>query len=91
LLPGNDEACSGGSIRPRVAVRACATSRPACPSGYFFRHLDQDLGADYYDRQRDVRRQISHHVGKLGALGFEVTLCRIPDPESGETRQTTTA
>jgi transposase len=51
----------------------------------------QDLGADYYDRQRDVRRQISHHVGKLGALGFEVTLCRIPDPESGEIRQTTTA
>ena len=50
-----------------------------------------DLGADYYDRQRDVRRQISHHVGKLGALGFEVTLCRIPDPESGETGQTTTA
>ena len=40
----------------------------------------QDLGVDYYDRQRDIRRQISHHVGKLGALGFEVTLCRIPDP-----------
>jgi transposase len=41
----------------------------------------EDLGADYYERQRDVRRQISHHVGKLGALGFEVTLCRIPDPD----------
>ena len=41
----------------------------------------QDLGADYYERQRDVRRQIAHHVGKLGALGFEVTLCRIPGPE----------
>jgi transposase len=41
----------------------------------------QDLGADYYERQRDIRRQISHHVGKLGALGFEVTLCRIPGPE----------
>jgi transposase len=40
-----------------------------------------DLGADYYERQRDTRRQIAHHVGKLGALGFEVTLCRIPDPE----------
>jgi transposase len=51
----------------------------------------QDLGADYYDRQRDIRRQISHHVGKLGALGFEVTLCRIPDPQSGQTRQPTTA
>jgi hypothetical protein len=41
----------------------------------------QDLGPDYYERQANVRRQIAHHVGKLGALGFEVTLCRIPDPE----------
>jgi transposase len=41
----------------------------------------QDLGADYYERQRDIRRQISHHIGKLGSLGFEVTLCRIPDPD----------
>jgi transposase len=41
----------------------------------------EDLGADYYERQRDVRRQIAHHVGKLGALGFEVTLCRGPGPE----------
>ena len=41
----------------------------------------QDLGADYYERQRDVRRQIAHHVGKLGALGYEVTLCRTPGPE----------
>ena len=48
----------------------------------------QDLGADYYERQRDIRRQISHHVGKLGALGFEVTLCRHPDPESGEPAET---
>ena len=38
-----------------------------------------DLGPDYYDRQRDTRRQIAHHVGKLGSLGFEVTLCRIPN------------
>jgi transposase len=41
----------------------------------------QDLGPDYYDRQRDTRRQIAHHIGKLGALGFEVTLCRIPEPD----------
>jgi len=40
----------------------------------------QDLGADYYERQRDTRRQIAHHIGKLSALGFEVTLCRIPEP-----------
>ncbi len=40
----------------------------------------EDLGPDYYERQASTRRQIAHHVGKLGALGFEVTLCRIPDP-----------
>ena len=39
-----------------------------------------DLGPDYYERQARTRRQIAHHVGKLGALGFEVTLCRIPEP-----------
>jgi transposase len=41
----------------------------------------QDLGPDYYERQRDTRRQIAHHIGKLGALGFEVTLARIPSPQ----------
>jgi transposase len=41
----------------------------------------QDLGPDYYDRQRDIRRQVAHHVGKLGSLGFEVTLCRLPEPD----------
>ncbi len=45
----------------------------------------QDLGPDYYERQRDARRQVAHHVGKLGALGFEVTLCRIPEPEPDPT------
>jgi len=40
-----------------------------------------DLGPDYYEHQASTRRQIAHHVGKLGALGFEVTLCRIPAPE----------
>jgi transposase len=51
----------------------------------------QDLGADYYERQRDIRRQISHHVGKLGALGFEVTLCRRPEPDPDETGTTRAA
>jgi hypothetical protein len=41
----------------------------------------EDLGPDYYDRQRDIRRQIAHHVGKPGALGFEVTLARLPSPD----------
>ena len=53
----------------------------------------EDLGPDYYDRQASTRRQIAHHVGKLGALGFEVTLCRIPgaDPEPGEPANTPAA
>jgi hypothetical protein len=37
---------------------------------------------DYYERQASIRRQIAHHVSKLGAPGFEVTLCRIPAPKS---------
>jgi transposase len=48
----------------------------------------QDLGPDYYERRAEVSRQISHHVGKLGALGFEVTLCRIPEPEPDGTART---
>ena len=43
----------------------------------------EDLGPDYYDRRAGIRRQVACHIGKLGALGFEVTLCRIPDPEPG--------
>jgi transposase len=51
----------------------------------------EDLGPDYYERQRDMRRQVAHHVGKLGALGFEVTLCRLPEPEPDGTGQTQAA
>jgi transposase len=51
----------------------------------------QDLGPDYYERQRGVRRQVAHHVGKLGALGFVVTLCRIPEPEPDGTGPTQAA
>ena len=47
-----------------------------------------DLGADYYERQRDIRRQVSHHAGKLASLGYEVTLSRLPDPDgTGEDSQ----
>jgi transposase len=35
----------------------------------------QDLGPDHCERQASVHRQIAHHIGKLGALGFDVTLC----------------
>jgi transposase len=53
----------------------------------------EDLGADYYERRRETSRQIRHHVGKLGDLGFEVTLARIPgtDPGPGEPGNTQTA
>ena len=50
-----------------------------------------DLGPDYYDRQRDTRRQIAHHVGKLGSSGFEVNLCRIPEPGPDGTAPTQAA
>jgi transposase len=40
----------------------------------------EDAGPDYYERRAGIRRQVAHHVGKLGALGFEVTLARIPEP-----------
>ena len=71
--------------RRRGAAKACVATgntqlkaprcwlTPACAT--------QDLGPDYYERQRDTRRQVAHHVGKLGSLGFEVTLCRIPEPD----------
>lgn len=51
----------------------------------------EDLGPDYYERQASVRRQVAHHVGKLGSLGYEVTLCRIPDPEPDGTGGTQAA
>ena len=40
----------------------------------------EDLGPDYYERRASTRRQIAHHVGELGALGFEVTLARPGGP-----------
>ena len=40
----------------------------------------QDLGADYYDHERNTARQLSHHIGKIAALGYEVTLARLPEP-----------
>jgi len=40
-----------------------------------------DLGPDYYEQQRNIARQVSHHVGKLSSLGYEVTLCRRPEPD----------
>ena len=53
----------------------------------------EDLGPDYYERRAEISRQVRHHVGKLGALGFDVTLCRIPepDPDSGQAASTQAA
>jgi transposase len=47
----------------------------------------EDLGPDYYEQRTQVSRQVTHHVRKLGALGFEVTLCRIPGPDPDGTGQ----
>jgi transposase len=47
----------------------------------------EDLGPDYYERRASLRRQIHHHVTQLETLGFEVTLCRAPDPQPGPAGQ----
>jgi transposase len=47
----------------------------------------EDLGWDYYERERDTARQVSHHVGKLAALGYEVTLARLPGDSDSEPTQ----
>jgi transposase len=47
----------------------------------------EDLGPDYYERRASLRRQIHHHVTQLESLGFEVTLCRPPDPQPGPAGQ----
>ena len=47
----------------------------------------EDLGPDYYERRASLRRQIHHHVSHLEGLGFEVTLCRTPDPQPGPAGQ----
>jgi transposase len=43
----------------------------------------EDLGPDYHDKRRSHARQVSHHTGKLGELGYRVTLEPI-DPETGQ-------
>lgn len=47
----------------------------------------QDLGWDYYERERSTARQVAHHAGKLASLGYEVTLCKRPDPDPGNGTQ----
>jgi transposase len=39
-----------------------------------------DLGPGYYDRRASTRHQMHHYVTKLENLGFDVTLCRRPEP-----------
>jgi transposase len=45
----------------------------------------EDLGPDYYERRRDHNRHVTRLVGELGSLGYEVTLCRKPQPEDAST------
>ena len=46
----------------------------------------EDLSLDYYERQRDIRRQIAHHVDKLGALGFRSDTMPHPWTRAGTIR-----
>jgi transposase len=41
-----------------------------------------DLGAGWYDDERQAARRLSRLVGTLDAMGYEVTLCRKPGPEA---------
>ena len=43
----------------------------------------QDLGPDYHQRRAALRRKIAYHVREIEALGLEVTLARIPEPDPG--------
>ena len=81
---GNDEAFAriGSDDEATNIVPDCGTPRHRKTTAARRIEIEKkDLGPDYYERRPDLRRQIAHHVGKLGDLGFEVTLCRIPDPE----------
>jgi transposase len=40
----------------------------------------QDLGPGWYDDDRQTARRLSRLVGALDAMGYEVTLCRKPQP-----------
>ena len=51
----------------------------------------QDLGPDYYERRRDIRPRSPTNAGKLGALGFEVTLVRVRESGPDGTGQTQAA
>jgi transposase len=49
----------------------------------------RDLGPDYYEKQRSHARQVSHHVSMLSDLGYEVTLCKRPEPDGTGSPQAT--
>ena len=45
----------------------------------------EDPGADYYERQANIRRRARDHVRGLERLGYKVTIETLsPDPETGE-------
>ena len=37
--------------------------------------------AGYHQRRAALRRKIAYHVHRIEALGLEVTLARIPEPD----------
>jgi transposase len=50
-----------------------------------------DLGPDHYERQAAIRRKVAYHVREIQALGLEITLARIPEPEPGGSATTPAA
>ena len=52
----------------------------------------QDLGADYYERRAaSIRRQIAHHVGKLGASASKSPSAASPHPNPADQRDSQVA
>jgi transposase len=68
---GKAKACAAAGNTPMRVFRALL-SRPG--TRY------EDLGASWHDSERQAARRVSRHVGALGAMGYEVTLCRKPQP-----------
>jgi hypothetical protein len=72
-----------GDYRKPVFCRLEAEGLECVLAGALLSHPGtryEDLGASWYDSERQAARRVSHHVGALGATGYEVTLCRRPEP-----------
>ncbi len=75
--------------RKRGAARACVATGNT-QMKVFYALLSNpgtrytDLGPDWNDNARQAARRIKHHIGALGAMGYEVTLSRTPQAAPGQ-------